>query len=259
MIQNFLSKLSPTEKKIFYIAIIFVLLALLDRLFLGPAMSRLKSLDEEIEQQKNVIKGDLRFLSYKDKILKENETFKPYYAPKSQAEEEIIAAFLKKFEILASDSKVNLIKINPADSKQRKGFIEYYANLECDGKLDDMAKFIYSINTSDDLLKIVKLSMAPKKAGSEEVTSSMTVTKTIVGVSATQEVEQLSKQAGAGQKETIVTGELKSDKADTSTVEEATDPKAGESKAKADAQADQGGGDETKPSVWEKFMEKKAK
>jgi len=32
----------------------------------------LKSLDEEIEQQENIIKRDLRVLSYKDRILKEN-------------------------------------------------------------------------------------------------------------------------------------------------------------------------------------------
>lgn len=257
MIQNFISKLSPNEKKIFYIAIIFVLLALLDRLFLGPAMSRLKSLDEDIEQQKNVIKGDLRFLSYKDKILKENENFKPYYTAKTQAEEEIIAAFLKKVEILASDAKINLIKVNPADTKQRKGFIEYYANLECDGKLEDMARFIYSINTSGDLLKIVKLTMAPKKAGSEEVNASITVTKTIIDASAVEEAEQLSKKMNGAQ----VTGELKSSKADAEAAGEIKNPKMEETKkkAKGDSQAEQGGEDDVKPSVWDKFMEKRTK
>ena len=131
MIQNFISKLSPKEKKIFYIAIIFVVIAFLDRLFLGPVMSRLHSIDSEIEQQKNAIKSDLRFLSYKDRILKENEDFGIYYTKKAQTEEEIIAAFLKKIEMFASESKVNLIKVSPSEAKQKKGYMEYYADLEC--------------------------------------------------------------------------------------------------------------------------------
>ena len=55
----------------------------------------------------------------------------------------------------------------------------------------------------------------------------------------------------AGSKEAVVTGELKSD--------EAASPKGEESKAKTEAPAAQGEETEIKPSVWEKFMEKKAK
>ena len=265
MIQNFISKLSPKEKRIFYIAIIFVVVAFLDRLFLGPVMSRLHSIDSEIEQQKNAIKSDLRFLSYKDRILKENEDFGVYYTKKAQTEEEIIAAFLKKIEMLASESKVNLIKVSPSEAKQRKGYMEYYADLECDGHLEDIAKFIYAINTSPDLLKIVKLSINPKKAGSEDMSAVLQVTKLIVNASSTEEVENLTKKSAGNdltrQDSSDITGELKDNKANSKSSEEgAVDSKMENTKDKAQTQNNQAeSAEEDKPSVWEKSIDKKAK
>lgn len=191
MIQNFISKLSEKEKKILYITIVFVLLAFLDRLFVGPAMEKLKSLESEIESQENLIKRDLRFLSYKNKILRENEDLRKYYTLKSLSEEEIIAAFLKKIEMLASEAKVNLIRVSPSESRQRNGYTEYFATLECDGLLENVAKFAYTIDISGDLLKIVKLDMAPKKAGSDDVTATMAVSKIIIDASALKDAETL--------------------------------------------------------------------
>jgi len=195
VIQTFVAKLSAKEKKILYIAIVIVTIAFLDRLFLGPATTRLKSLDEEIRQQESIIKGDLRFLSFKGRIVKENEAFNDYYSQKPQTEEEIIATFLKKIEILASQSNVNLIKVNPSESKKKKGFVEHYANLECGGILADMTQFLYAIETSDDLMKVVKLNINPKKAGSDDVIASMSVMKVIVDNSAVKEAEKLSKMS----------------------------------------------------------------
>ncbi len=202
MIQNFVSKLSEKEKKIFYVAIIFVLVALLDRLFIGPAMDKLKSLEGEIESQESLIKRDLRFLSYKNRILRENQGFKKYYAQRPLSEEEIIASFLKKIEILASESKVNLIRVSPSESKQRKGFVEYFATLECDGPLENVAKFCYTIDISEDLLRIVKFSMAPKRAGSQEVAATMSVSKVIIDSSALKDAELLSSDLADSNKET---------------------------------------------------------
>ena len=195
MLQDFFSKLSPKEKKVFYITMAFVVIALFDRLFLGPVTVRLKSLDEEIKEEKNMINSDLRFLSFKEKILKENTTFAPYFTAKARANEEIIATFLKRIELLASETKINLIRVTPADSKRKKGFTEYYATLECQGLLENIAKFMYAIDTSPDLMKITKLNMTPQRAGGEEVGANITIIKTIVDDSSLREAEKISRNA----------------------------------------------------------------
>ncbi|MFH1360024.1 MAG: type 4a pilus biogenesis protein PilO [Candidatus Omnitrophota bacterium] len=194
MIQKFLGKLTPQEKKIFYLAMAFVLVAFFDRLFLGPALSRLSSLEDEIEEQKNVIKRDLRFLLYKDKIIKENMDFSIYYSAGQKTEEEIIAAFLKDIEILASEAKVNLIKVNPSDSRQKRGYVEYYANLECDGTLENVTRFMYLIDTSPTLLKITQVNINPKRASAEEVAVTLAVKKVIVGAFSASEIQNITQE-----------------------------------------------------------------
>ena len=192
MLQNFFTKLSPKEKKIFYATLGFVVIALFDRLFLGPVTARLTSLDEEIKEEKNMINSDLRLLSFKEKVLKENMVFAPYFMVKARANEEIIAEFLKKIELLASETRVNLIRVTPSDSRRKKGFTEYFAVLECEGLLENIAKFMYAVDTSPDLMKIIKVNLTPQRAGGEEVGASMAIVKTIVDGSSLRDAEKVA-------------------------------------------------------------------
>ena len=72
MIQKFISNLSGKEKKILYVTIVFVFLAFFDRLFMGPVLEKLSNIDDEISLQEESIVRDLRFLNYKDRIIKES-------------------------------------------------------------------------------------------------------------------------------------------------------------------------------------------
>ncbi len=181
MLNDFYSKLNDQEKKIFYVALVIVLVMVLDRMFLGPSLSKMKTYDEEIRQQRANIQRDLRFVTYKNQILEEDAAFRLYYNNTYRTEEQIIAAFLKKIEMIATEANINLIKITPAESKERKGFVEYYANLECEGLLENIASFMHMIDTSDDLLKIIKTSFSLKRASGDEVVVNMQVAKMLMG------------------------------------------------------------------------------
>lgn len=199
MLNDFYSKLNEQEKKIFYAAVVIVMFMVLDRMFLGPAFSKMKAYDEEIEQQRINIKRDLRFISYKNQILDEDRALRPYYKNTYKTEEQIIAAFLKKVEMIATEEKINLIKITPAESKERKGFTEYYANLECEGLLENVAAFMHAIDTSEDLLKITKVSFSLKRASGDEVVVGMEISKMLMGSRlAPQAEEEKASAAGAG-------------------------------------------------------------
>lgn len=182
MIQKFYSQLSPQEKKVFYGAVGVVVLALFDALFLRPVTSKLKTLDEDISQKHNGLKRDLRLLSYKSRILVENEMFKKYESKTQLSDEEIIAQFLKTIEMLAISSSINLVKLNPAESKAKAGYVHYFANLECKGKLKDVVKFMHSIDETENMLKVVKMSMTGTNDASGDVSAAMTVTKMVLSV-----------------------------------------------------------------------------
>ena len=180
MLQQFFTKLSDKERKIFTAAAIFVVAAILDRLFLSPTTEKLSKLNDDIKEEENSIKKDLHFLSYEEKILKENEVLRPYYSNKEKTEEEIIAAFLKKIEILATQANINLVKVNPSEAKQKKGYKEYYANLECSGPLQSMITFLHLVDSSPDLLKTVKMDLGAKKIGSDEIVANLSIAKIII-------------------------------------------------------------------------------
>jgi len=180
LLQKFYAKLSEKEKKVFYVAAGFVILAVFDFLFMQPVASKIKKIDIEIKEKTDTIKRDVRILSYKDKILKEQEDFRIYDTGEEKAEEEIIAGFLKTVENLVTESKVNLIKLNPGEVKPRKGFIEYYASLECEGKWEDVVTFMHKIETTNELLKIGQVNIAGKKTGPDQVGTTMTLVKLII-------------------------------------------------------------------------------
>ncbi|MBF0385986.1 MAG: hypothetical protein HQL27_08965, partial [Candidatus Omnitrophica bacterium] len=161
--QGFFSKLSPQEKKIFYIAVIVIVLVAFDRLFLGPITDKLKSIDAEALLKENVIKRDTRFLVYEDRINLEYKVFSKYFT-KELAEEDIIKRdFLGKIEQLANNSSVSLAKNSFSNIQKHKSTIEYYTNLECTGTLENMLNFIYTINSGDDLLKVTTFNMSAKR------------------------------------------------------------------------------------------------
>jgi len=199
LLNDFYSKLNDQEKKIFYVALVIVLVMVLDRMFLGPSLSKMKTYDEEIRQQRVNIQRDLRFVTYKNQILEEDAAFSSYYKNTYRTEEQIIASFLKKVEMIATEANINLIKITPAESKERKGFTEYYANLECEGLLENIASFMHMIDTSDDLLKIIKTSFSLKRASGDEVVVSMQVAKMLMG-------SRLSPQTIASERSTSSAG-----------------------------------------------------
>lgn len=180
MIQAFYNKLSEQEKKIFYGAVLFIVMAFFDMLFLRPVMNRLEALDKEIQEKTNSLKRDIRFLTYRDHILKEEEEFRKFQTDEKQPEEEIIARFLKTIELLATDSKINLVKLNPAEVAPKKGYIQYHANLECDGPLTNVIQFMHKIDTTDNLLRVVKVSMMGNKARVEDVNASIKIAKLVI-------------------------------------------------------------------------------
>ena len=181
--------MSEKEKKILYATIVLVTLALLDRLFLGPVSDRVRLIDEEIKQQEVIIQRDARFLNYKDKILQESKDFEKYFIEKTPDADVINAEFLSIIEKLATQSNIVLAKSNPSKAKEHKQFIEYAAELECSGELTNVISFMHAINTTEDLLKVSKFNMTPKKGTENDVTVAMTIVKLLIGRDRAQEEE----------------------------------------------------------------------
>ncbi len=183
--QKFLAQLTdtPRKRKILYFGVIPVLILMsVDRLLFGTIIDKVNSLTAEVEEQKNTISRDLAILAKKDDIVKKSNAFRQFFVNGVQDDDVINAQFLSTVEKLATQSKVNLIKSNPTESKKEKFDSLYNANLDCEGELNNVITFMYNINSSPELLKVVRFTITPKRGGAsdKEVNASMTVSKLIV-------------------------------------------------------------------------------
>lgn len=163
-----------------------VFVALFERLFLGPVFANLNQIDEQIKEKRVDIIRNLRIVSYEDQILERYNAFEDYFVDEMKSDSDINAQFLRAIETLATNSNVKLVKSNASESEKKDKFSEYYANLDCTGRLRDIITFIHEINSSDSLLKVVKLDMTPKRGDTDEMTASMTIAKMLIPSGETQ-------------------------------------------------------------------------
>lgn len=180
MIGKFLAGLTEVQKKMLAVAVGLFVIVLFDRLLISPTISKLSSIDQNIATEEGLIKRDVHFLKQKDKILEQSKAAEVYITKDLPAEEEMIAAFLKTIEDLASQAKVTLVKVTPVGGQQEKDYLKYQADLECTGQLADVISFMHLVNTSKDLLKIVKFNLGGKKSEANDVKATMTISKIVV-------------------------------------------------------------------------------
>jgi hypothetical protein len=179
-ITKFISSLNENQKKLLVIAVVIVVAALFDRLLIAPTMSRLSSIEGDIAKEEASIKQDIRFLGYKDRIVQETREIDPYLTKNMSTDEEMIAGFLKKIESLASQTKVTLIKVNPAAGEQDAEYWKYQADLECSGNLADVISFMHLVNANSELMKVLKFNFSAKKSDTDEIKATMTIEKIVV-------------------------------------------------------------------------------
>ncbi len=177
---QFLSRLSKTEKIIFYTAVAFVVLALFDRLIVYPIYSKISSLSNEIKEKELAISNDLRIFAQKDRILNEAQKYESFLGS-PQTDEEEVTLILKEIENIASKSSLYIVEMKPAGVKEDKKKIKrFVVNLTCEGQMEQMMGFMYSIENSNMLLTIEKYQISPKSKESSIVQCSITISKAVI-------------------------------------------------------------------------------
>lgn len=178
-ISDRIGRLSKKERLILYLAICFVSLTLLDRSVISPIYSRIKSLNSEIKEREMTIKKNLRILAQEERIASEIAQYSTLLASAKFAGEDA-TALLKEIEDLANKSSVYLVNMRPAGSRSLGASSKLLINLNCEAQMEQLADFMYNIETSDKLLTIERYQISPKAKGSSVVTCSMTIAKIIM-------------------------------------------------------------------------------
>ncbi len=177
---TFFSGLKGPTKTLFFVAVISVCLALMDRLMIGPFLSQEQYLKAENKAQRENIRRSKRIISFRDRIIEEYNQYSTYLDSGDMTQEVIVAALLKKIETIAGQQTITITGIRPGDVEEKPIYRIYKTSLDCEGKLTNVLSFINLLEQSDYLFQVQRYSMGPKSKGSDIIKCTMDISRILI-------------------------------------------------------------------------------
>ena len=178
-ISNFISKRTPTEKNLLYMTVAISMVAIIYLGAINPALNKIKELDTAIELEKKSVQNDLNFVAYRPNVEAEREEISKYFTTLKD-ENKLNSSLQKTLQEIEQETNVNLVKKNPDLPRRDEFYTEYIVNVDCVGDFKDVVAFMHKVNNSDQLLKILKYRLVPKRGAQDQMTVSMTIAKMVI-------------------------------------------------------------------------------
>ncbi len=180
--QKFLARVARLKKKeklFLAIAAAFVSLAFLDRLIIAPILSKMASLNKQLQDIEAGIKKDVKIVAQKNRIRSEEAQYATYFQ-KQQTEDEEMTALLKEVESLADKCAVYIVDMKPAGAKNLGSTKKHYVNVSCEATMEQLVTFMFAVESSTKLLVIDKYAISPKSKDSESAKCTLTIAKVVL-------------------------------------------------------------------------------
>jgi len=172
-------KLSTKEKIGLGLGIAIALLALFDRVVIGPLSAKTHYLNQEIKLAELDLCRDLRNLDEKESVTREFQDYAKYVKQMGSDEEEM-ARFLREVENLAHKSSVNLLDVKPQMPQSKDLRKQFTVEVEAEGDMPAIVMFLHQLNTSDCLLRSEKIALKLIQKEKSLLRASILVTKIVI-------------------------------------------------------------------------------
>ncbi|MDD5745889.1 MAG: GspMb/PilO family protein [Candidatus Omnitrophica bacterium] len=177
--QEFMARLSKREKTVLTLSVIFVLLALLDRAVLHPIIEKITSFEQEIKDTEYVMTKNLKILQQRRRIEREEKKFASYLIP-ARSDEEETAALLREIENYARTAAVYLVDLKPAGVESDGVTKKFSISVSCESELEQLIRFMHSIESSDVLMQVGAFSLSPKSKQSSVTKCELLIYKIVL-------------------------------------------------------------------------------
>lgn len=168
--------LSRRESRLFYLTLAVIIVWAGQALLIKPFLEKWKRLDEEIAADRLKLERSERLIMRKESINSDYQKAAASIRMSGTAEEEM-ARFLTEIESLANSTGVHINEIKPLPTKQLGLYKKFYADLELEGEMVQISRFMRSVQSSPNLLAIYKLSLSSKQAGSKLLLCRVVISK----------------------------------------------------------------------------------
>lgn len=174
-----ISNLSRKEKIGIYISLFVIGLAFFDRLIISPISGKYRQLNHEIRISGMQLYRDLCNVHQQEDIISDFQKYKQY-VKSTGSDEEVTAEMLAAIEETAHNSGIDLIDVKPQDARQEDIYKDYAIEVEAGGEMKSLVAFLYQLNNSKQLLRVVKVHLNPKDKESSMIRASLLVTKIVI-------------------------------------------------------------------------------
>lgn len=178
MITTYFGRLNSREKLVFYGAVLFIILAFVDRLVVGPVFSKMRSLDEHIRQETELYKKNARIVAEKDKVAAVKKQLSGY-SRKAGTQEEEVAYLLGEVEKLARKTSLYIADMKPLGMQEDSVSRKYSVDLNCEAQMEQIMNFMYEIENSSMLFFVESFNITPKSKDSSVAKCNMRIANVI--------------------------------------------------------------------------------
>jgi Tfp pilus assembly protein PilO len=171
--------MTKKEKVIFYVAVIFVCLAFLDRLVYRPIRSKFTELREKILIEEKKVGSNIRNLVQREAILEEYKKFSGYITAIGTDEEEM-AEFLKVVEETSRNSNIYMTDIKPQPVIKVDFYKRYVVEVDVEAAIERLMDFMHRLESLNQLINIEGLQLSREKEGSKVIKAHIVVTRILI-------------------------------------------------------------------------------
>ena len=158
-----LKNIAKREKILGIITIGVVLAALMYNFVVEPLVKRWNALEKGVSDKEALLRKHNRILRNKEIIEKSHSKYTAYFETEILTAEEESAIVLSNIEKLARGTDVRITNIKPLTVKNFENYNKYTFRVSTESRMEQLSKFIYDLQSSQQLLKIERMVLRAKE------------------------------------------------------------------------------------------------
>ncbi len=172
------NNMSGRGKMLAKVAGLVIAAVLVDMIVVRPMNNYLSRIDDLIAVEEQVIPKRLQILKFKDRIIAQYHSAKPFLSDLTISQEEEIARLLREVERVSKGAGLFVSNINPVKTtEQSETLYELSVDIEGKGGIDQVRKFMKEIELSNPPIRIDGFNFKPQGKDSDDIKFTFTIIK----------------------------------------------------------------------------------
>lgn len=174
-----LLNLSKREKNILISIAALLFLYFVYSFVFSPLLERISALNKEIEARELKLTKNQKILS-KEKFVSSDIKIYEKYLKQNSSDEQEMASILSEIEAVAHQLNIRINDMKPHKVKKIDFYNSFSVDIETEAALQEIAKFIYTLQTPPHLLKADKVRLEKQVSTSPTLKGHLLVTKILI-------------------------------------------------------------------------------